>query len=204
MNELWKFTPRKQKTKRMNIATIITAICSLLFLTIGVDKFLAFLEPPCSLMSNTPPTVWKAIGVLQFAGGILIWFPKIRKYVAGFFMVFMVVVTINHLLQNTYDIGGSAFMAVILSLLVWNPSLFQRKFKEGWNNVFSVSSLFWGHASITFQHRAVRHSLPTGEIPIPLTFVQTTPTIACPTFAKQIGEKALSVWSLKSPTFCWR
>jgi len=111
------------------IINIIVAICSLLFFMIGADKFLLFLEPPCSLMSTIPPTLWKFFGVLQLAAGILIWFPKFRRYVAGFFMVFMLVFTIYHLVENTYDIGGSTFMAVMLGLLVWNPSFLRNKNK---------------------------------------------------------------------------
>jgi len=109
------------------IINVIVAICSLLFLTIGVDKFLLFLDPPCSLMNTIPPTVWKLLGVLQLAAGVLIWFPKFRKYVAGFFMVFMLGFTIYHLVENTYDIGGSAFMAVMLGLLFWNPSFMREE-----------------------------------------------------------------------------
>jgi len=112
----------------MNIINvIITAICSLLFFMVGADKFLSFLEPPCSLMSNISPVVWKSFGVLQLAAGILIWVPKFRKYVAVFFMVFMVVFTIYHLTKSTYDIGGSTFMAVMLGLLVWNPGFLRKK-----------------------------------------------------------------------------
>jgi len=112
----------------MNILTnIIVAISSLLFFMVGLDKFLTFLEPPCSLMSTISPTVWKFFGILQLAAGILIWFPKFRRYVAGFFMIFMSVFTIYHLTESTYDIGGSTFMAVMLGLLVWNPSFLRGK-----------------------------------------------------------------------------
>ena len=106
----------------MNISKAIIAICSLLFLMVGVDKFFAFLEPPCSLMGSISPIVWNILGVLQIAAGILIWLPKFRKYVVGFFFVFMLVFTLVHLTQGTYDVGGSAFMAVLLGLLVWNPA----------------------------------------------------------------------------------
>ncbi len=75
----------------MNLKTIITAICSLLFLMIGADKFLLFLEPPCTMMNHISPIVWKALGGLQLAAGVLIWFPKFRKHIAGFFAIFMLV-----------------------------------------------------------------------------------------------------------------
>lgn len=94
---------------------------------IGADKFLVFLEPPCSLMSSISPLVWKLLGVLQLAGGILVWFPKFRKPVAVFFMIFMLFFTLYHLVESTYDIGGSSFMAVMLGLLVWNPSFLRGK-----------------------------------------------------------------------------
>ena len=106
----------------MNITNIITAICSLLFFMIGADKFFSFLEPPCSLMNSVPAIAWTILGVLQLAAGILIWLPNYRKHVAGFFMVFMIVFSIIHLLENTFDIGGAASMAVLLGLLVWNPA----------------------------------------------------------------------------------
>ncbi len=110
----------------MNITNVITAICSLLFIMIGLDKFLFFLEPPCSLMNSISPAVWKLLGVMQLAAGILIWLPKFRKYVAGFFVVFMLVFTGYHLVENTYDIGGALFIAVMLGLLVWNPNFLRR------------------------------------------------------------------------------
>lgn len=111
----------------MNIIKIITAICSLLFLMIGADKFLSFLQPPCSMMDSVPTMIWKTLGVLELAAGILIWLPKYRKYVAGFFAVFMVVFTIIHLINNTYDIGGSVTMAILLGILVWNPGFLRGK-----------------------------------------------------------------------------
>ena len=89
---------------------------------IGADKFLSFLEPPCSLESSILPMIWKVLGAFQFGSGILIWLPKYRKQVAGFWVVFMAIFSIVHLTQNTYDIGGAAFVAVLLGLLVWNPS----------------------------------------------------------------------------------
>ena len=113
----------------MSITNIITAICSILFLMIGVDKFFPFMEPPCSLMTSLPIAVWKLFGVLQLAAGILIWFPKFRKYVVGFFFAFMIVFTIIHISQHSYDIGGSVFMAVLLGLLVWNPEFLRGKKK---------------------------------------------------------------------------
>lgn len=113
----------------MNIKTILIGITSLLFLSIGADKFLNFLEPPCSLMGTISGTVWSIFGVLQIAAGILIWLPKYRRYVAGFFTIFMLVFTIKHLLAGTSDIGGSAFMAVLLALIFWNPGFIQGKNK---------------------------------------------------------------------------
>lgn len=111
----------------MNLSNIIAGMCSALFLMVGADKFLAFLEPPCSLMGNISPIVWKLIGVLQILAAVLIILPKYRKPVAGFFCVFMIVFSIVHLTQNTSDIGGSAFMAVLLGILVWNPSFIRGK-----------------------------------------------------------------------------
>lgn len=106
----------------MNLKNVIIGICSLLFFMVGADKFLGFLEPPCSLESSISPIIWKVFGVLQIASGILIWLPKYRKYVVGFFAVFMIIFTFVHLSQGTHDIGGSASMAVLLGLLAWDPS----------------------------------------------------------------------------------
>jgi len=111
----------------MNFSKVIIGICSLLFFMVGADKFLAFLEPPCSLMPSISPMVWSLLGVLQIAAGILIWLPKFRKYVVGFFFVFMIVFTIIHLVQGTQDVGGSVFMAVLLGILLWNPSFLGAK-----------------------------------------------------------------------------
>lgn len=79
------------------------------------------------MMSQIPTTVWSLLGVLQIAGGILIWLSKFRKYVVGFFFMFMLFFTVVHLISGTYDIGGSVFMAVLLGLLVWNPAFLGRK-----------------------------------------------------------------------------
>lgn len=113
----------------MNISVILTAICSLLFISIGADKFLNFLEPPCSMMEYVSPLIWKGLGVLQVIAGLLIWSPKFKKYVVGFFAVFMVVFVIIHLMNNTSDVGGAAAMAIMLGVLVWNPSFINTKFK---------------------------------------------------------------------------
>ena len=114
----------------MNLTNIVVAICSILFFMIGADKFFAFLQPPCSLADSIPPTVWKVMGALQLASGILIWIPKYRKYVVGFFAVFMSVFTTVHLINNTHDIGGSVFMAALLGLLAWNPEFMRGKSKK--------------------------------------------------------------------------
>ncbi|NNE16370.1 MAG: hypothetical protein HKN51_15425 [Saprospiraceae bacterium] len=111
----------------MNFIKIITAICSILFLMIGADKFFAFLQPPCSLEDTISHIIWKVLGVMQLAAGFLIWHPKYYKYVAGFFLFFMLAFTIYHLTQSTYDIGGSASMAVMLGLILWNPSFLRGK-----------------------------------------------------------------------------
>lgn len=105
----------------MNFIKAITAVCSLLFFMVGADKFLAFLEPPCSLTNSIEPMLWKLLGVMQIAAGILIWMPKYKKYVIGFFFIFMLVFSGVHLSQSTYDIGGSVTMAVLLGILLWNP-----------------------------------------------------------------------------------
>ena len=111
----------------MNIANIITAFCSFSFFMIGVDKFFPFMEPPCSLMNSISPIVWKFLEILQLTGGILIWLPRFRKQVAGFFVVFMLVFIIVHLISGTYDVGGAVAMAVLLGLLTWNPEFIRNK-----------------------------------------------------------------------------
>lgn len=111
----------------MNLSNILIGICTLLFLMVGADKFLMFLEPPCSLMGSISPIIWKGLGVLQILGGVLIWLPQFRKYVIGFFFVFMLAFTIVHLTQGTSDVGGSVFMAILLGLLIWNPSFIRSK-----------------------------------------------------------------------------
>ena len=114
----------------MNAINIITAICSLLFLMIGVDKFFPFMEPSCSLMDYIPEIIWKVLGIIDLVAAVLIWHPTYRKYIAGFFFVFMLIFTGIHIAMGTYDIGGSIFMAILLGLLVWNPQFIQEKDKE--------------------------------------------------------------------------
>ena len=111
----------------MNLINIITVICSLLFFMIGADKFLLFLEPPCSLMDRIPPLIWNGLGLMQLAAGVLLWLPKYRKYVAGFFVLLMLVFTMIHLAYGTYDMGGSLSMAVLLAFIVWNPAFAREK-----------------------------------------------------------------------------
>jgi len=113
----------------MNIKNIITGVCSILFLMIGADKFLNFLEPPCSMMNSISSIVWQFLGVLQIAAGILIWLPKFKKSIAIFFTIFMLVFTIVHLINGTYDIGGSMSMAVLLGILAWDPAFIRGKKK---------------------------------------------------------------------------
>ncbi len=102
----------------MNITNILVAFCSLFFFMVGADKFFNFLEPPCSMMEYIPQSVWYGLGVLQLAAGILLWMPKYRKHIAGFFAVFMMVFTVIHIFKHTPDYGGSAFMGVLLVLLI--------------------------------------------------------------------------------------
>ena len=103
----------------MNLTNLLTANASIFFFMVGTDKFLSFLEPPCSLEASISPIIWQALGVLQFASGILIWLPKFRAHLAGFWAVFMVIFSVVHLTQSTYDIGGAVFMAVLLGALAW-------------------------------------------------------------------------------------
>ena len=103
------------------IKKVIIGFCSLMFVMIGSDKFLGFLQPPCSLESSISPLIWRVLGVFQFMSGVLLWLPKYAQHVAGFWAVFMLVFTTVHVTQGTYDIGGSFFLAVLLGLLVWSP-----------------------------------------------------------------------------------
>lgn len=114
----------------MNIANILAGMCTLLFFMIGADKFLGFLEPPCSLQDNISPIIWKGLGVTQILAGLLLWVPKFRKPVAGLFAVFMIVFVVIHLTQGTSDTGGAASMAIFLGLLNWNPSFIRGKNRE--------------------------------------------------------------------------
>lgn len=106
----------------MNIRNVLIGLASVMFFMIGTDKFLSFLDPPCSLENSIPTLVWQFLGLLQLAAGVLIWLPKYRKYVLGFFAVFMLVFTLVHVTQGTTDVGGSIFMAILLGVLIWNPS----------------------------------------------------------------------------------
>lgn len=106
----------------MNSKQVLIGICSLSFLMIGADKFLMFLEPQCSLMSKISSEVWYLLGALQLLAGVLIWIPKFRKVIAGFFILFLLTFVIIHLSQRSYDIGGAIFIACLLGILFWNPS----------------------------------------------------------------------------------
>lgn len=111
----------------MNLTNILVGFCSLMFFMIGFDKFLGFLQPPCSMEIHIPVIIWTILGAIQIGSGILIWMPKFRKHIAGFFTVFMIIFILVHLTQGTYDIGGAAFMAILLGLLVWNPDFLKGK-----------------------------------------------------------------------------
>ena len=111
----------------MNISIILTAICSFFFFMIGADKFLFFLEPACSLAGSISPIIWKVLGAIQLIAGVLIWFPQFKKYIVGFFAIFMLVFTIVHVSQGTDDVGGAIFMGILLGLLTWNPPFIRGK-----------------------------------------------------------------------------
>ncbi|WP_460218287.1 hypothetical protein [Psychroserpens sp. MEBiC05023] len=81
------------------------------------------------MINNVSTTLWKILGGLQLAAGILIWFTILRRYVAGIFIIILLFFTTYHLRENTYDIGGSIFMIVLLGILIWNP-----KFLTGQRN----------------------------------------------------------------------
>ena len=115
----------------MNALNIITAVCSVLFIMIGIDKFSPFMDPPCAMMENISPFLWKILGILQLAAGILIWVQDVKRYVAGFFTLFMIFFIIYHLTQDTYDVGGAIFMAILLGILVWNPAFLGGKSRQG-------------------------------------------------------------------------
>jgi len=106
----------------MHLDKIITGICTILFLMVGADKFLGFMEPPCSMEGHIPPLIWKTMGVLMIISAFLLWLPKYRKHLAGFWAVYMIVFVLVHLTQSTYDVAGAISMAVLLGVLVWNPS----------------------------------------------------------------------------------
>lgn len=106
----------------MKLINLLIAVCSILFLMIGADKFLNYLEPPCSLAGTISPLVWKILGVLQLAAGVFIWLPKVRRPLSIFFFFFMLFFTIYHLTSNTTDVGGSIFMMILLGIIIWNPA----------------------------------------------------------------------------------
>lgn len=85
------------------------------------------MESSCSMMNRVSPTLWKELGTLQIVGGILIWMPRFRKYVAVILIIIKLFFTIFHLANNTYDVGGSLFMAALLGLLIWNPGFMHEK-----------------------------------------------------------------------------
>ena len=107
----------------MKLINMVIALSTILFLMIGVDKFIPFLEPRCSLADEISPWVWKAFGILQLLAAALIWAPKFRKPIAGFFFAFMLGFITLHLWVGTYDIGGAMFMTFAMGLLLWNPAI---------------------------------------------------------------------------------
>ncbi len=113
----------------MNLEKIVVGIVSLLLLMIGVDKFLGFLEPPCTVMEDIPVGIWKAIGVVQVIAAFLIWQPKFRRSIAGIFLALMIFFIVKHLMSDTTDIGGAVFMGVLCALLLWSPSFLRGKTK---------------------------------------------------------------------------
>ena len=46
---------------------------------VGFDKFFAFIDPQCSLKDNIPTSLWKLLGGLQIAAGILIFEAKRQR-----------------------------------------------------------------------------------------------------------------------------
>lgn len=99
------------------IMKVVLGTCSLFFFMIGFDKIFGYLQPPCSLQHLIPTAILTVLGLLQVISGILLWFPAYRKHIAGFWAVSMVVFSVVHIGQSTYDIGGSAFMAFLLVII---------------------------------------------------------------------------------------
>lgn len=106
---------------------IVTGILSVLLIMVGADKFLAFLTPPCSLMTDVPPLLWKFIGVVQILSAILVWNPKFRKNIAWLLLGLMVYFSVRHLAEGTSDIGGAVFLGVICILMIWSPGFLRPK-----------------------------------------------------------------------------
>jgi len=117
------------------ILKLIVGFCSISFIMIGADKFFHFIQPPCSLEESIPAMLWMTIGGLQFISGILIWSSRFRKPLVGFWMVFMLVITVVHLALGQSDVGGAVFLAILMALLVWNPSLL--RLKKQWRDCTS-------------------------------------------------------------------
>ncbi len=110
----------------MNGIRIITSLISISFIIIGADKFLHFIEPPCSLMSAIHPIIWKSIGIVQIIAGVLIWAPKYERFIVGFFCVFKGVFSLVHLSLGTYDVAGSLFLFALLAVLIWKPEVLKK------------------------------------------------------------------------------
>jgi len=107
--------------------TILKVITSLMFFVLAADKFLHFLKPPCSLEETFSQNVWMMIGYVYIAAASLLWHKKIGKRVAIIFAVVMIAFSIWHLVNDTYDIGGALFMALLLGLIAWKPEFLTRQ-----------------------------------------------------------------------------
>jgi len=54
----------------------------------------------------------------KMAVGTTIWLLKVRKYIVGFFMVFMISFSIVNVNQNTTDIEVAVFMAILFTVFI--------------------------------------------------------------------------------------
>jgi len=104
----------------MNINKVIVAIFSLLLIMVGIDKFFPYL-PPCSLLADVNPMVWRGVGVLQLTAGLLVWNKKFSKPIALIMLGVMIYFIIRHLVDKSLDIGGAAFMAVLAINIIADP-----------------------------------------------------------------------------------
>jgi len=96
-----------------NLKRYIIYFIALNLIILGLDKFLKLMPVACTLMTDASDTILYIIGGLEIVLGILLFLGKFTKGILIAVVLLMLWAIGMHLINETYDIGGAVFLAVV-------------------------------------------------------------------------------------------